>query len=348
MNFFPITAKSSIVVAILRSLHLKGVLVGNNKQRSKSRHSGRWIFALGILLFLGFGNWFVHLPLSERVSFGKFQPLLEEIGVLSAGATDTIGLTGQDVSIPMPTVLQRGPLPFGIPRVTDASRAPNDCIILKRKGYWVGYSPRLGHPIWAAYAIPTKKILTFLPERPSRFEQDRQVPKSPTHEDYSGSGYDRGHMAPNYVIATRYGKVAQRETFLMTNISPQRPNLNRGPWKVLEKTIADDLSAIGDTIWVITGTVPARVSTKLPRTHIEIPQGFYKVIASLHKGQLRVIGAYLPQTVSPKARPRFFLRSIDTLETLSGLDFFPDLSQAQQVKLEKEEATRFWPRWELF
>ena len=92
-------------------------------------------------------------------------------------------------------------------------------------------------------------------------------------------------MAPNYLIATRYGKVAQRETFLMSNIVPQTPELNRGPWRILEQIVADDLTAQGVELWVITGPVPAEKTTYIKRGKARIPKGTLRKRLQLPQGK---------------------------------------------------------------
>ncbi len=307
--------------------------------------------AIITLLVLGFGNWFAHQSSVKRASFGQWEPMLESLGALTADITDAIGITGQDIQIPFETPLTKGPVPFGLPKVEDPSKVPDDIQLLKRQGYWVGYSPTLKHPVWAAYAVPVKKLLAKAPERPA-FRQDAQVKDSPTPEQYTSSGYDRGHFAPNHVIATRYGRAAQVETFLMTNIVPQRPALNRGPWMRLEQTIANELSAIGDTIWVIVCAVPKAekqmLKGKKGKTKIRIPEGFCMVLASVHEGHLRTLGFYMPQTSEESKHERYCIRSIREIEDLTGLDFFSHLRRNQQDALEKPEANRFWPTWALF
>ncbi len=296
---------------------------------------------------LAFGNWFAHQPSARRAAFGAAVPTLEALGAITADATDALGLTGYDVSVPYladpPT---RGPLPFGAPRVTDPMKTPDDLVVLRRKGYWVGWSPSLGHPAWAAYAVPARKLLEAPPARPP-FERDPEAPRSSQPSDYTGTGYDRGHLAPNYLIATRFGKAAQRETFLMSNIAPQRPDLNRGPWRLLEQTVADDLSGIGDTLWVITGVVPDR-GKRLGKGKVRVPSGFYKIVAAIHRGRLRVLAVLMPQETPGSKRPRYCFRSVDALEAMTGLDFFPALSEDRQAALEAPEANRFWPTWSLF
>ena len=186
-------------------------------------HRLRWCGLFALTVALVFGNCFAHLPTETRAKFGPFEVICESLGAATAGLTDTIGLTGHDASVAYEKEPPLVPLPFGVPQVADATKVPGDVQVLKRQGYWVGYSPSLRRPVWAAYAIPVDRILESIPDRPARFFRDEDVRSSPVHEDYTGSGYDRGHLAPNYAIATRYGVAAQKETFLLTNVAPQEP-----------------------------------------------------------------------------------------------------------------------------
>ena len=315
-----------------------------------SRRRMRWVGVAVVVCVLAAGNWFAHLPTARRAEFGALEPVLEQLGQITADGTDWLGLTGRDAQVPYEkeVSVKRGPLPFGVPRVADARVAPGDIVELKRKGYWVGFSPSLGHPVWAAYAVPVEKLLSGSPPRPP-FAVDAEVPGSPAPEVYGRSGYDRGHLAPNSVIATRYGKAAQKETFLMTNIAPQRPALNRGPWRALEQMIADDLSGIGDMLWVVVCAVPSGGrGARLPKGRVSIPAGFAMVISGVHRGKLRAIGVYMPQETAERKAPRYCFRSVRELERLTGLDFFSALPKETQDALEEPEVTRFWPRVALY
>lgn len=310
--------------------------------------TGRLLSILLGIAVLAVGNRFAHLPSAERAAFGMLEAPLEMLGSVTADMTDAFGFTGRDIAIPYTGEVDNSPVPFGLPAVLDARKVPADIRVLKRQGYWVGFSPSLGYPVWAAYSVPVKKLLEYPPERPP-FMKDRDVSNSPEPDTYLRSGYDRGHMAPNYVIATRYGRAAQRETFFMTNIAPQRPELNRGPWKDLEKVIADDLSGIGDRVWVIVCCMPPeRKSDRLKRGRVSIPSGFAMIISSVHNGKLRTLGLYMPQQTTDSRALRYAFRSVRELEALSGLNFFGDLSGKNQDALELPEANRFWPKWNLF
>jgi DNA/RNA endonuclease G (NUC1) len=127
---------------------------------------------------------------------------------------------------------------------------PNPIKIIKNEGFIVGYDEKRMNPAWVAYRIFKDDIETG-PKRPSRFSIDKRTSAKVSHNDYTNSGYDRGHMAPNYAIALRYGVDAQKETFLMSNIVPQSPALNQGPWRELEEDVAREYGNSCGEVWVI-------------------------------------------------------------------------------------------------
>lgn len=318
----------------------------NVKKKNKNSHLKRnsiivmSVFSIGILIF---GNWFAHQPTAWRENFGVFEGVCESIGSLTANITDDWGLTGTDAWISYPEKTMDGtPLPFGMPKVVDSSITPADQQILCRQGYWVAWSPSLRVPLWSAYEVPVEKLREHAGKRPNRFKVDPEAKDSSKHEDYTGSNYDRGHMAPNSVIATRHGREAQIETFYMSNIAPQKPDLNRNAWRILEQIVADDLSSLGETIWVITGIVPDCKSKCLPKGNVHIPKGFYKILATVRNQKLYAIAVYMPQETKKSKSPRYCFRSIDEIERMTGLDFFSKLSKERQHALESVEVTRFW------
>lgn len=303
----------------------------------------RIVVILLIVLGLAFSNCFVHLPRKQREGWGIWQPILEEAGNLTADYTDRFNLTGRDV------VIDYGkPIPhhqtLGFP-IWKGEPAPKDIQILKRKGFTIGYSNTLKHPVWVMYTITSVDRTVSSGVRPTYFSKDPDLgDKSPQHRDYVGSGYDRGHNAPNYAIATRYGKDAQLQTFFMSNISPQKPNLNQGPWVDVEKRLANGLSARYETIHVIVGSVPSKPTKRL-KSGVEIPKGFYQIAYTQVGEKLYAFALYMSQTIERHAVTRGTFYSIDELEELTGLDFFPRLKQEDQVELEGGEATRFWPSY---
>ena len=116
--------------------------------------------------------------------------------------------------------------------------------VLVNTAYAVGYSDELKNPVWAVYRLGNEKGNTAKVkcERPDFFRVDTRTQSKVSHGDYTSSGYDRGHLAPNAAMLNQYGHIAQLETYLMSNIIPQHRDLNRGIWQQLESKVRDDLS----------------------------------------------------------------------------------------------------------
>lgn len=213
--------------------------------------------------------------------------------------------------------------------------------ILTNRGYVAGYCEALGNPAWTAYRVADVDGLPDAGERPERFEVDLRTAARVEPSDYTNSGYDRGHMAPNYAIATRYGEAAQRETFLMSNITPQRHALNAGAWKELEMRTATSYPARFGEIWVLAGPV---FGTR-PRTlkgGAAVPEAFFMIMIDESDGRTRAQAFLFPQETPAGADPANYLVSIDELERRTGLDFFPDLPDAAENALEAAKASRVW------
>lgn len=314
-----------------------------------------------LLLFILYCNWHVHQPAGRRAGIEEYFPAflvetINETGNATAEYTDGLGITGRDVSIPLPEPYSFAsgdtPLLGAAPRPNpgNAVPPPEELAILQKAGFCVAYSPADKHPYWVAYMVSPVRSLSS-PPRPSRFTSDRAV-KSPGHDAYSRSGYDRGHMAPNFAIATRYGREAQKQTFLTSNIAPQRPALNQGPWRDVEHRIAR-IYGQRYPVWVIIGALPPSTPEDRLASGVAIPAGFYHIMVSKPKDRLRVCALLFPQDAPRGAHPRAYLTSVREIEALTGLDFFADLSQDEQDELELSPASRLWPAgfggsWETF
>ena len=211
--------------------------------------------------------------------------------------------------------------------------------ILENIGFTVGYDEIRENPSWVCYRL-FRITDPVSPKRPSRFSVDDRTQAKVSHEDYTNSGYDRGHMAPNYAIATRYGREAQLETFLMSNIVPQLGNLNRVVWRLLEEKIATDYAMRLEEVWITTGPIYDQHIEKLDAGN-EIPDAFYKIIVDEHNGNLRALAFLIPETAS-KQPIDTFLTSIDQIEQLTGLDFFTELPDEAEDRFEAWIAKGFW------
>ena len=320
------------------------------KPVSKARLIARIVsiaLALVVVACCAVGDWYVHQPREWLESHRAFYTApLWYFGNRTAFITDAFGWTGHDAvydpddeTAPSNTVLFAGaPVRIGAP-------APDDIKVLNRGEFMIGWSPSLRHPVWAAYHVVRDARFDAL-KRPN-FQKDRSVASSPAANDYARSGYDRGHLVPNRAIVTRYGPDEQEKTFLMTNIAPQRPALNRGPWRELEQRISDLWTARYGEIWVIVGAVsPTGNRTKLENTTIDVPEQYYMLIAAQDKEGVRALAVLLPQTAEVNDFPVHNIVTIKELETATGLEFFPDMPKFLARPLKADRPTRRWPiRW---
>ena len=238
--------------------------------------------------------------------------------------------------IPAPTPDKEATAPYG---------EPADRLGLKRlvnRGYSVGYDDSLPLPRWSSYRVfPYKDVYL---ERPSSFKSDVRTAARVTTSEYVLSGYDRGHLAPNYAISVCYGEEAQKETFLLSNIVPQLHALNAGLWKDLEQRIMKRYVERYGTVWVQVG--PVFVSPAAKKVgRVPVPTAFWMVISDYDEaiGGVRAIAYLIPHEEKWRdAELTRYVVSIRRVEELTGLDFFPKLPRPAQDRLESTPAPRAW------
>lgn len=144
-------------------------------------------------------------------------------------------------------------------------------------------------------------------------------------------------MAPNYGIAICYGEEAQKETFLMSNVTPQTPELNRGPWKILEQRIAKEWVQTYGNAWVVTGPIQGP-ELKVIGDGIKVPSSFYKIVVFEENGQPKIRAFTMRQTILRTADPSNYMSCVDFVEKVTGLVFFSELPDELEEELEKEHS----------
>jgi len=326
-------------------------------KRSRSRRLSLAIGCALLTLLAGWGTageWFVHHPrawlIERRIAWPRVlvKPL-EWFGNPLADITDGLGWTGHDAVYEYDTEAPSGQIAFaGLP-VRTGSPAPDDIRVIDRGEFKIGWSDRLRHPVWCAYHV--KRDALYDAGRRPGFTCDRSLARAPRPGDYSKSGYDRGHMVPNYAIATRYGTDAQKLTFMMSNISPQSAALNRGIWRDFEHRIADLWTARYGEIWVIVGALsPSHGKETLSGTDIDVPYAYYQIVLAQEGMDVRALAILVDQQVPWSAWAARNIVTIDEIERRSGLDFNPEMPSFLQDPLEADLPTRLWPvkPWDIF
>ncbi|TAG33588.1 MAG: DNA/RNA non-specific endonuclease [Verrucomicrobia bacterium] len=310
----------------------------------------RLAFIFQLLLLLGGGGWYLFQTeprqAEVRQLVGNAFAQNKQVNLWDiAGDLYQLYYSPDFVSAPT-RAGDRTHLYAGAPRVAGDGDAIPAGRFLRNTGYLLGYSDELGAPLWAAYRIAD---ITPLPQpgaRPTRFEIDTRTIARIDADAFTGSGYDRGHLAPNYGIATRFGENAQRETFLMSNIVAQRPGLNAGLWKRLEMNIATSYPARFGEIWVMAGPVFSQHAPRLPERSIgaqpSVPEAFFMILVDESDGRMRSLAFLFPQEPSEGASLEDFLTTVDDIELRSGLDFFGELPHDAEAELESRRAAQVW------
>jgi endonuclease G len=209
--------------------------------------------------------------------------------------------------------------------------------VLRNHNFILGYSDLRGNPLWVEYALTPVDDTQEPLKRPSHFQTDWRSFNRLSHASYDKSGYDRGHMAPNYAISHLYGKQGQLDSFLMTNITPQHPKLNQKLWQRLEEVEIKQFTQIFSKIWVITGPIFSGSVERLKSDwKVEIPDAFYKIYATEATPDKapKVLAFLMPQTVNGREPLTQFVTSIDAIEAQTGLDFLTQLDDRIEAPLE--------------
>jgi endonuclease G len=227
-------------------------------------------------------------------------------------------------------------LPFGNP--SNASKNDPENYLLVNQYMIISYSRSKRIPNWVAWRITSYDLGNL--EREDSFRPDERLPRGferVVPSDYTGSGFDRGHMCPS---ADRTSEPeAMASTFLMTNIAPQTPDLNRGPWEKLESYLRTLVRRRQD-VYVIAGNYGEKGKIK---NKITIPTNFWKIAVVLPADSppssinqtTRIIAVDMPNVKGIKNADWFFYRTtVREIEQKTGYNFFSNLPQSLQDELE--------------
>lgn len=166
-----------------------------------------------------------------------------------------------------------------------------------------------------------------------RFKIDRNVEGCPDPKNYTGSGYDRGHMAP--AADMKFSQKAMDDCFYMTNILPQNHSLNSGAWQGLED-ICRKWAQRDSAIIIISGPVFNKPASEfLGEERVAVPPSLFKIVL-FHKATPLSAVAFLIPNERMKTSLRKTVVPIDSIETLTGLDFFTALPDSIEQQLESE------------
>lgn len=210
--------------------------------------------------------------------------------------------------------------------------------VVHHLGYSLQYAEEHEQAYWIGYQL-TKKETEKLYDRTDRFIVDPLISTgSASNEDYSRSGYDRGHLAPAADMG--WSSQSMVESFYFSNMSPQVPSFNRGIWKRLEEQVRSWAMEY-DSIYVITGPVLTKGLPTLGPNSVSIPNFYYKVILDNTGNDQKALG-FLMKNAAGSGSLEAYAVSVDRVEKETGIDFFHQLPDEFEVKIEREVCLPCW------
>ncbi len=215
--------------------------------------------------------------------------------------------------------------------------------LIEHPGHMLVYDDHHKQAKWVAH-IATPDLITGNLARIDSFLPDLQVKGGTAATvDYWYSGYDRGHLVPSADM--RWNQGALEATYLYSNVSPQKPELNRESWAELEDWVRRYVNFSKRRVYVVTGPVlrdGLPIMEKPNRENdVSVPAHFYKVIADLDGDQPKGIAFVLANDVNDHPTISYAV-SIDSVETLTGIDFFAGLPPETQQRIESRFTIKDW------
>lgn len=204
------------------------------------------------------------------------------------------------------------------------------------ENYTLSYSEDYEQAEWVAYELKKANLSHSNFERPFFIEDNKVKTRSADWRNYKKSGYDKGHLCP--AGDRRFSKKAYDETFLTSNIAPQKHDFNDGIWNRLEQKVRYWASRY-NTIYVVTGGILKPGLKTIGNEKVAVPEYFYKII--YEPTNAKMIGFLMPAVDSDKPLYEFVV-AVDEIERQTGIDFFPKLEDKIENLLEKTNDYKKW------
>lgn len=209
--------------------------------------------------------------------------------------------------------------------------------IIEHTYYTLSYAEQHEQAYWVFYELTRDEVKGGV-KRSDDFREDPKVASmSASLEDYKGSGYDRGHIAPAADMA--FNQTAMSESFYLSNMSPQHPSFNRGYWKKLESEVRNWAYSRGQ-IFVASGPVLNQSFNQIGPNNVSIPKYYYKVL--LDTLQNTAIAFLMPNQKCSGSLMDYVV-TVDSLENFTGIDFNAHLDDNLENQIESQKNIEQWP-----
>lgn len=271
----------------------------------------------------------------------KEAPAIELADSMEAAAATPAAQLPSPTALPKPTTQPSRPpeRPKARPLAYYYAAAPN-CQIVEHTHYTLCYVEAAEQPAWTVYVLSGEKLKHSQVRRTQDFRPDPKVATASAEvTDYRKSGYDRGHLVPAGDF--KWDSVAMSETFYLSNMSPQLHEFNAGLWEAVERTVRD-WARRHKRLVVYTGPVLDQPQGYIGRNRVAVPRAFYKVVYWVEDEKAPQAVAFLVPHAPSQRQPTDFLVPVDSVEKVTGIDFFPALPDPIEEAIERRVDKRFW------
>lgn len=211
--------------------------------------------------------------------------------------------------------------------------------MLRRTGYTASYNKATKLPNWVAWHLTADRTTGPAKRSGVDFQADMDVPAPRAEDsDYYGSGYDRGHMCP--AADNKYSEKAMEESFLFTNMCPQNGNLNRGDWNEMEQACRRWAKEYGG-VYIVCGPILYKGKHKtIGKNKVVVPEAFFKVV--LRTGENPKAIGFIYKNAEGNRPKGDYVNTVDEVERITGIDFFPELPDDVENKVEATADIADW------
>ena len=289
----------------------------SRRRRKKTRYSGLFLVGIAFLAFIVIG---LTISITIRACTHSSGHSVSEVQFSTLFSNSDNTDIKEHESVPetsAPNIMSDEVIRICTPKPLEG--VPEQ--ILQKSSYITSYNKDTKIPNWVAWNLSGNH--TDGPyKRMGYFYEEEYVPQPrATLEDYRGSGWSRGHMCP--AGDNKWDERAMYDTFSLVNVCPQNANLNSGLWNSIEMDCRNWARKFGD-IYIICGPVfMNREHEVIGVNKVLVPEAFFKVVLCLN-GKPKGIGFIVRNTDGTKKRDLFY-NSIDQVERITGMDFFPSL-----------------------
>lgn len=233
--------------------------------------------------------------------------------------------SGSIISNPMYRVV----LPEGVPEQ-----------IKEYTGFLVSFNKDNHTPNYVSWELLDKEV-SDLVSRSNNFWKDYDLLGCPDENAYKYSGYDRGHMCP--AADQKWSEQAMNDSFVMSNMCPQKNDLNAKAWETLENKERQWAQRDG-AIWIVAGPIYKDDDTeRIGNYKVRVPSAFFKAFLAKDIDEPRAIAFVYPNELCP-GNMKDYSMSIDELEALLGYDLFSALPDDIENKVEASCSFTEWNR----